>query len=264
MANALEDYIRQAAQRRGFDPEAVMRIVMGEGGVTDPTNRSRGYDASLGGQEQSYGPFQLNMHAGLGKRLFQEQGVDARDPANVYKGIDYALDRAGVEGWTPWLNTQNKLGYGKWTGLKQGYSGGLTLNSSPVTNPGSSIHPEIDPTGPSIAGVGSWAPGVARMDGPKGAEVDMGQYPPAPNASFMDNLKNAFKDPKSDLMSALTGFMGKAGGGGGEIPSTPIQSTLPSMEAADAARTQGAAQLMATLLAKKRKPMGLTLNSGMM
>lgn len=155
--NQIEAYIRQAAQKRGYDPEAVMRIVMNEGGVKDAALRSRGYDPSLGGQEQSYGPFQMNMHAGLGKRLLQEKGIDVRDPNNVYAGIDYALNAAGIEGWTPWLNTQNKLGYDKWTGLKQG------AEALPVANPLSPGAQDFVLNNPQPGGFG---PGVPDPNSP--------------------------------------------------------------------------------------------------
>jgi hypothetical protein len=146
--------------------------------------------------------------------------------------------------------------------LRAAYNGapqGLTLNSNPVAPAASAIHPEIDPSIPPAAGVGVQPAGIAPMDGPKGMETTTGGKP-----SFWDNLKGAFKDPKSDLMGAL-------GGLGGILQpkqqeqSAPIQSILPSMEGADAARTQGAAQLMATLLASKRKKsMGLNLDTGIM
>jgi hypothetical protein len=117
MANQIELYIRREAAKRGMDPDVVMAIVNGEGGTADPTIRSRGYDASLGGQENSIGPFQLNMHRGLGANLLA-QGVDVRDPANVYKGIDYALDQAAAGGWGPWKTTMDRLGYDRWTGIR--------------------------------------------------------------------------------------------------------------------------------------------------
>jgi hypothetical protein len=118
MANELELYIRREAAKRGMDPDVVMAIVNGEGGTANPALRSRGYDQSIGGQEQSYGPFQLNMARGLGADLLRTQGIDVRDPANVYKGIDYALDQAAKGGWGPWLNTMKKLGYSNWTGIR--------------------------------------------------------------------------------------------------------------------------------------------------
>lgn len=149
-----------------------------------------------------------------------------------------------------------------WLRRAYGQPGGLSLGTNPVAPAASVIHPEISPSVQPAASVGTQPVGVPAMDGPKGAEVDVGQFPPAPTPSFWDNAAAAFKNPASPLMSGLAGLVG-AMGGQREAPSAPIQSTLPSMEAGDAARAQGAAQLMATLLAsKKKKPMGLTIGSG--
>lgn len=201
----IEAYIRQAAQARGYDPEAVMRIVMNEGGVKDASLRSRGYDPALGGQEQSYGPFQMNMHAGLGKRLLQEKGIDVRDPNNVYAGIDYALNAAGTEGWTPWLNTQNKLGYDKWTGLKQG------AEALPVANPLSPGAQDFVLNNPQPGGFG---PGVPDPNSPLFGSMSPGGGGSTPGMMAPNNSIDpivaayAFDDQKKEgrLTKAGKGF----------------------------------------------------------
>lgn len=196
--NPIEAYIRQAAAARGYDSDAVMRVVMGEGGVEDGALRSRGFDPALGGQEQSYGPFQLNMHAGLGKRLLQEKGIDARDPANVYKGIDYALDRAGVEGWTPWVNTQNRLGYSKWTGLRHGAPAG---GASPLP-PGALDFVKNNPQ-PGGFGAGVPDPNMPSPPAQGGGFVPPAAAPAGPEQSPLGKMMAGF----------ASGFGGMGGGG---------------------------------------------------
>lgn len=250
--NAVRAYIRKRAAAMGMDQNVAERVAETEGlgaGIWQSRSRNK-----AGVREPSYGPWQFlvgggdtGFPEGMGNRALAA-GFDPRDPANVYKMTDMALDRAKGNGWADWYGARDN-GIGRWQGIP-GRGNGLTLNSGPPA--ASALHPEIDPAAPagmSITSGGGVGAGAAAS----------GTVPIAPNGSFMDNLKGAFKDPKSDLMTALGGFMG----GMKQQPeqaSAPIQSILPSMEGADAARTQGAAQLMATLLAKKKKaPMGLNL-----
>lgn len=134
----LETYIRQAAQMRGIDPDRAMRVVMNEGGVSDPVRQS---DYRKNGvREPSFGPFQLlvggegtGFPRGLGNRMIEETGLDPRDPSNVYAGIDYALDEVVRDGWRQWYGAA-KAGVGRWDGVGQGaqalgVSGGVQLPS---------------------------------------------------------------------------------------------------------------------------------------
>src|SRR6185369_11029754 len=88
---SLEAYTRQAALARGIDPDIAVRVAMSEGGLDDPVRQS---DVVYQGQrEQSYGPFQLNVNGGLGSAALQ-RGIDPRNPAHVYRAIDFALEDA--------------------------------------------------------------------------------------------------------------------------------------------------------------------------
>lgn len=259
--NAVRAYIRKRAAEIGIDPGYAERVAETEGlgaGIWQSRSKNK-----AGVREPSYGPWQFlvgggdtGFPEGMGNRALAA-GFDPRDPANVYKMTDMALNRAKENGWADWYGARDN-GIGRWAGITNRGGQGLTLNSNPAVPPAGGIvgGPMNGPYQgvPPTAGVGLQPGGISPMDGPKGMETVAGGKP-----SFWDNFKGALKDPKSDLMGALGGFMGGMKQQP-EQPSAPIQSILPSMEGADAARTQGAAQLMATLLAAKRKkPMGLNL-----
>lgn len=240
----LKAYILQAAQKRGFaDPNVAVRVAQKEGLIPGVWQSEVKKNGRL---EPSYGPFQLleggpgtGFPAGMGNDFERATGLEVSDPANVYKGIDFALDQAKQGGWSPWFGAKN-AGIGRWEGIG---TRGVSLNSYPdgpkgqeVFQPapaGTNREPQFSPPG-SLAGIGS----------PGSAPINPVVPPVAAN-------------PFSGFMSGLSGLLGSMGGGGKEEQSAPIQSILPSMEAADAARTQGAAQLMATLLAKKREQRGI-------
>jgi hypothetical protein len=109
---SIEDYIRQAAQARGIDPEIALRVARSEGGLKDPYRQG---EAMLKyGREESYGPFQLHMRqGGVGVRAL-EAGVDPR--TNWRGGVDYGLDEAARKGWGQWFGAA-KAGIGNREGL---------------------------------------------------------------------------------------------------------------------------------------------------
>jgi hypothetical protein len=98
-------YIRQAAIKRGIDPEVALRVAESEGGFA-----GRPGDYGGGSQPSSFTPFQLHyggiapgmMMAGLGDEFTKRTGLDARDPVNERAAIDFALDQAAHGGWGPW------------------------------------------------------------------------------------------------------------------------------------------------------------------
>src|SRR6185369_129166 len=92
----LAAYTRAKALSLGIDPDVAVRVAESEGGFGDPVRQS---DVVYQGQrEQSYGPFQLNVNGGLGSAALQ-QGIDPRNPAHVYRAIDFALEDAARNGW---------------------------------------------------------------------------------------------------------------------------------------------------------------------
>lgn len=96
-------YIREAALRRGMDPDIALKVAGGEGLHADPTE---GYQSTIvddaGNREESYGIFQLNMNPGaVGDQMLKTTGIHPRD--NPLKAIDFALDTANKVGWSPWM-----------------------------------------------------------------------------------------------------------------------------------------------------------------
>lgn len=100
-AGDIEAYIRQAAQKRGIEPDTAVKVAMSEGGVTDPFRQSD--FVKNGVREQSYGPFQLYMGGGMGNDAMAA-GID---PRKDWKGgVDFALDQAKEGGWGPWYGAK--------------------------------------------------------------------------------------------------------------------------------------------------------------
>lgn len=124
-----EAYIRQAAAMRGIDPNTAVRVALGEGGLTNPFNRSnapapKSQDPSFGAKENSYGPFQLYIsgrNAGLGDRALAA-GIDPRK--DWQGGVNFALDEVKRAGW------------GQWYGAKaQGITGRMGIGGNPSAVP---------------------------------------------------------------------------------------------------------------------------------
>jgi hypothetical protein len=110
----LENYIAQAAAKRGIDPNTALRVY-----------GSEGKSAYVGDQGSSFGPFQMhygniapggNRVAGMGDDFTKATGLDARNPETVNQQIDFALDQAKKNGWGAWHGAQ-KVGIGQFDGI---------------------------------------------------------------------------------------------------------------------------------------------------
>lgn len=108
------NYIRQAAQARGIDPDIAVAVA-----------NSEGLNVYTGDSNSSFGPFQLhygnvagggNATPGLGDTFTKLTGMDARNPATLAAQIDFSLDQAATGGWGPWHGAQ-KLGIGNFSGI---------------------------------------------------------------------------------------------------------------------------------------------------
>lgn len=124
----LETYIRQAAAKRGIDPDVAVRVARSEGlqpGVWQSNVVKNGR------RERSYGPFQLYVDGGLGNEFQRLTGKSPADPSTVYQQIDFALDKAAVLGWTPWYGAA-KVGVGPRDGLAAARAIGI---AGPPPNP---------------------------------------------------------------------------------------------------------------------------------
>jgi hypothetical protein len=113
----MEQYIRISAAKRGINPDVAVRVAKTEG-LQRGTWQSNVIQED-GRREPSYGPFQMHMEKGLGKKMLAETGVDASDPSNWQQSIDYALNTAAKKkSWGDWYGARdngipNNAGFGQ-------------------------------------------------------------------------------------------------------------------------------------------------------
>lgn len=120
-------YIREAAIRRGIDPDIALRVARSEG-LAPGVWQSNYYKD--GRRETSYGPFQLLVGGGLGDKFIEQTGLDPRDESTVFKQVDFALDQAAKGGWSPWYGAA-KVGVGNWDGIGKPAGGNLKPSDMP-------------------------------------------------------------------------------------------------------------------------------------
>ena len=118
---AIEAYIRDAAIRRGIDPETAVRVARAEAlNVFDPNRPDLGGDdgSSFGVYQLHYAGLSRKMpNAGLGDEFTKATGLDARDPSTWKQQVDFSLDHAKRHGWGAWMGAKN-TGIGDWQGIK--------------------------------------------------------------------------------------------------------------------------------------------------
>ena len=104
----VETYVREAAGKRGIDPDVAVRVFKAESGLNINAK-------NLTSKEQSYGVAQLNMKGGLGVEAAR-QGIDVRDPSTWRRQIDFSLDVVKKDGWRQWYGARN-VGIARWQGI---------------------------------------------------------------------------------------------------------------------------------------------------
>ncbi|PLP58258.1 hypothetical protein CYK37_15195 [Mesorhizobium loti] len=176
----MESYIRQSAGQRGIDPDVAVRVARSEGlqRGTWQSNVTRN-----GAREPSYGPFQLlvggkgtGFPEGVGNRFMDATGLDPADPANWQRGIDFALDTAGKQGWGQWYGSR-AAGISPFQGI-----GARTAPAANVGAAGQSGNEQV--AGPSMGTPAMQAPPAlltagARQDRPISEVSQAGQQPSA-------------------------------------------------------------------------------------
>lgn len=114
-----EAYIRQAAEKRGINPDYAVKVARSEG-LSPGVWQSRVKKGDM--FEPSYGPFQMlvgdgkTFPKGMGNDFQERTGLDPRDPKNVNQMIDFALDTAKRDGWRQWYGAK-KVGVNRWDGI---------------------------------------------------------------------------------------------------------------------------------------------------
>jgi len=128
-AGEIQNYIREAARRRGIMEQVALEIAEREGGTGKyegnmgqfPTGRSHwAYQLHYGGAGTPYA--QWGTTAGMGNDFTQRTGFRPGDPAAWQAAIDFALDHARANGWGAWYGRQAnpKRGLreiGEWEGI---------------------------------------------------------------------------------------------------------------------------------------------------
>ena len=123
----VEAYIRQAAMRRGIDPDIAVRVAKSEG-LAPGVWQSNLYRNGV--RERSYGPFQLYMGGGLGNEFERLTGKSAADPSTVFQQVDFALNQAARGGWSPFHGAR-RVGIGDRDGLRGAQTAPMMLDWSP-------------------------------------------------------------------------------------------------------------------------------------
>ena len=117
----MEREIRATAKKHGIDPNVAVRVWRSEGGSSKnyQSKIKRSGKGSVGGQEASYGPYQLYTGGGLGNEYQEKYGVDLsadNSPQGLQRQIDFALGKAKRVGWKPWYGAA-KVGIGDRDGI---------------------------------------------------------------------------------------------------------------------------------------------------
>ena len=105
----IEVIIRQEAKLRKMDPNVAVKLFRSEGATAYQSKITSGGQKKEGGQEASFGPFQLYTGGGLGNQYEEETGrVLSEDNTSegITKQIQFALDMAIDKGWSPWYGSK--------------------------------------------------------------------------------------------------------------------------------------------------------------
>jgi hypothetical protein len=234
---ATEAYIREAATKRGIDPETAVKVARSEG--LAPGVWQSNVVRKDGGRETSYGPYQLLVGGGLGDKFRKVYGKSPSDPSTLNQQIDFALDEAAQGGWSPWYGAA-KVGVGSRTGLQNARALGYqqpqqvaSLDPSSGMGTASPIQPPpvnapAPPPTPGYVDPRVTTEGRAPMQGP--TQPAPALPPPTTVASAPPVASVPQQQPASLMSSAVPG----------QAPSAPqmIAQTSPSKRAQIAALLQ--------------------------
>lgn len=106
----IDSYITTRASLYGINPVTALRVRHAE----MPT-----LSKWVGDQGTSFGPFQLHVNKGLGDEFQRTTGLNVTDPSTWHQQVDFALQSASQQGWTPFHAAAN-IGIATWEGISQG------------------------------------------------------------------------------------------------------------------------------------------------
>lgn len=110
-----EQYIRQAAMRRGINPDMAVRVANTEGGANAGGRARQNMQGA-----PAYSHFQLYIGGPNNPAMGDEAlaaGIDPRDPKQWKQAVDFALDKAKERGWQPFQGAA-AAGIGDWDGIR--------------------------------------------------------------------------------------------------------------------------------------------------
>jgi hypothetical protein len=226
-------YLVAGAQRRGIDPNLVVRAFNHEGlSVFDPNKPDRGGD-----EGSSFGPFQLHYggmsksmpRPGMGDDFTRATGLDARDPSTWKAQTDYVLDHLAHGGsWSPWMGAKAEGITGR-----MGLPGGSSATAPSVASPQAAT----DAAGPNQRPAAP-GPGVGTTPMPAPGQPGGAMGPPNPPGwSPRDQIAAAkaglpAQQPQQttwqDMIAKMATGFGKSMGGGNldaSIPNRPVAQT---------------------------------------
>jgi hypothetical protein len=244
--NYIEQYIREAAERRGINPDIAVRVAMSEGGLTDPYQQSKIH--TFYGREESFGPFQLNIRGGLGQDALK-LGIDPRK--DWKRGVDFALDNvARSRSWEPFHGAAN-------TGIAN--NAGLGKSSRPIgVSLANTSVPDAALASAAGYNVGDPNPGMDVQPG-----LSAPALPATPGVPAAPAAPGTTAGAGGNLANIMSGLGTLVAGLGSRSASDPSANQLtPSSIDANIPSASAAAQMMAALLANRRKRYGISLNSG--
>ena len=105
----IEVIIKQEAKLRKMDPNVAVRLFRSEGATAYQSKITGGNQKKEGGQEASFGPYQLYTGGGLGNQYEKETGrvlSEDNTAEGITKQIQFALDMAIDKGWSPWYGSK--------------------------------------------------------------------------------------------------------------------------------------------------------------
>jgi hypothetical protein len=173
----IEAYIRQAAIRRGINPDVAVRVAKSEG-LAPGVWQSNVYRNGV--REPSYGPFQLLVRdGGLGSAFQRATGRSAADPSTAFEQVDFALDQAARGGWGPWYGAA-KVGIGGREGLTDAYPAGIGSGLGPAARDFVRNNPQPGGNGAGIGGLDGTSVGLEKRQAPLFGSMAPAGPPPDP------------------------------------------------------------------------------------
>ncbi len=120
MAAEIEAFIREAARKRGIDPDIAIKVAKSEGGVDEYAKRGTFATGSSFWQFQLHyggaGYEHFGTVAGMGTGFTALTGWQPGDPRAWRDSVRYALNRAKANGWGAWYGAA-AVGMGRWDGI---------------------------------------------------------------------------------------------------------------------------------------------------